>query len=392
MRMASRLAALWVISGHTREGQHWLELALQRGSHAPEPLRGKALVILSWTVNMRGQPGRATTLAEEALKIFRTYNEPLQIAQCLVLSGVPAYRNGNYDHAIARFEEAHAILSSLDEPKWVRNFIITLLSEMGMIAMIQGKIAKAGELFNSALVRQLEQGVAAGHSHIIGYIVLAGLGDVARAKGDPVTAFHFYQECLALGWRYHISRAISYGLGGVAGALAALSLHSAAARLFGASEALHETFGFPFDVDTFDRQRALGLPEPWARNGEPIRVYQNLRQAPGGRPDLPPVADPEAAAREWAAGRSLLLEDAVSEALAIEIGEPAPLPEADFGLTGRELEVLRLLVEGKSDRAIAMELFISQRTAATHVRHIYDKLGVSSRAAAAAFAVRHGLS
>jgi DNA-binding CsgD family transcriptional regulator len=53
---------------------------------------------------------------------------------------------------------------------------------------------------------------------------------------------------------------------------------------------------------------------------------------------------------------------------------------------------LRLLVNGKTDQQIAEMLFISRRTVATHLNHIYGKLGISSRAAAAAFAVRHGLA
>jgi non-specific serine/threonine protein kinase len=392
MRMASMLGALWVVSGHTQEGRYWLELALEHGSEVSDSLRGKALAVLSWTVNMQGHTERAVDLAEEGLRIFRSRDEPLNTAQSLVLSAIPACRIGQYDHAIERFDEARDILEKLDEPDWARNFMITLLAEMGMIALTRGDIARSEKYFQVALERQLERGVPPGHSHMYGHLVLAGLGDIARARGDPVTAFHFYRDCLALGWRYHNTRALAYGLGAIAGAMAALSRHSTAARLFGASESIHAAFGFPFNADTLDRQRALGLPEPWAREGEPIVVYQNLHRSLSRRPALPPIADPDAATREWEAGRLLAPDDAVAEALALRIDTPLSTLEEDFGLTSRELEVLRHLVEGKSDRAIADALFISQRTSATHVRHIYDKLRVSSRAAAAAFAVRHGLS
>jgi DNA-binding CsgD family transcriptional regulator/transcriptional regulator with XRE-family HTH domain len=64
---------------------------------------------------------------------------------------------------------------------------------------------------------------------------------------------------------------------------------------------------------------------------------------------------------------------------------------APYGLTSRELDVLRLLVEGKSDREIADSLFISPRTVMHHVSHILAKLDVDSRTAAATFAVRHDL-
>jgi DNA-binding SARP family transcriptional activator/DNA-binding CsgD family transcriptional regulator len=61
------------------------------------------------------------------------------------------------------------------------------------------------------------------------------------------------------------------------------------------------------------------------------------------------------------------------------------------GLTSREIQVLRLITQGKTDREIADTLFISHHTVRRHVSHILDKLGVDSRTAAAAFAVRNNL-
>jgi DNA-binding NarL/FixJ family response regulator len=60
-------------------------------------------------------------------------------------------------------------------------------------------------------------------------------------------------------------------------------------------------------------------------------------------------------------------------------------------LSDREVEVLRLVACGLSNRAIAERLYISPRTAEHHVQHIYAKLGASTRAAAALFAMEHGL-
>ncbi|MDQ3549649.1 MAG: LuxR C-terminal-related transcriptional regulator, partial [Chloroflexota bacterium] len=60
-------------------------------------------------------------------------------------------------------------------------------------------------------------------------------------------------------------------------------------------------------------------------------------------------------------------------------------------LSARELDVLRLIVAGNSDREIAAALFISKRTVTTHVSNIFNKLGLSTRAEAAAFAVRNDL-
>jgi DNA-binding NarL/FixJ family response regulator len=61
------------------------------------------------------------------------------------------------------------------------------------------------------------------------------------------------------------------------------------------------------------------------------------------------------------------------------------------GLTSREVEVLRLLVRGHSNREIAEQLVITRKTAGSHVEHIYAKIGVSNRARASLFAMKHGL-
>ena len=71
-------------------------------------------------------------------------------------------------------------------------------------------------------------------------------------------------------------------------------------------------------------------------------------------------------------------------------GRSEGLP-AGNALTEREIEVLRLLVEGRSDKEIGAALFISHRTAMRHVANILAKLDVSSRTAAAALAHRHGI-
>jgi DNA-binding NarL/FixJ family response regulator len=63
-----------------------------------------------------------------------------------------------------------------------------------------------------------------------------------------------------------------------------------------------------------------------------------------------------------------------------------------LGLTEREVEVLALVAEGRSNRDIARELFITDKTASAHVSHILMKLGVANRASAAAVAHRLGLT
>jgi DNA-binding NarL/FixJ family response regulator len=61
------------------------------------------------------------------------------------------------------------------------------------------------------------------------------------------------------------------------------------------------------------------------------------------------------------------------------------------GLTGREVEVLRLVATGRSNRAIGTELAISEKTVARHISNIFSKLDLPSRSAATAYAYEHKL-
>jgi DNA-binding NarL/FixJ family response regulator len=143
-----------------------------------------------------------------------------------------------------------------------------------------------------------------------------------------------------------------------------------AARLFGASEAMREAQGvvlMPRERDRLERAMA------------PARAQ--LTEA--------------AFTAAWAIGRALPVDQVIAEALAVaEEVAAADVPNtvARHGLSPRELEVLRLLAEGRSNREIADGLSLSERTIENHVLHILTKLSLSSRTAATAYAIRHGLA
>jgi DNA-binding NarL/FixJ family response regulator len=73
-------------------------------------------------------------------------------------------------------------------------------------------------------------------------------------------------------------------------------------------------------------------------------------------------------------------------------GTAGDRPEGRFGLTAREIEVLRLVATGRSNREIAADLFISAKTASVHVSNILAKLDATSRTEAAAIAHQAGLA
>jgi DNA-binding CsgD family transcriptional regulator/tetratricopeptide (TPR) repeat protein len=161
--------------------------------------------------------------------------------------------------------------------------------------------------------------------------------------------------------------------------------------------------------------RAAGRPDPdrwaraahaWDRLGCPWPAgYARWRQAEalldqgGSRDQATPVVRSAWAAAGELGARPLLAEiEALARRARIRLepaapGEPAaPAPGEELGLTPRELEVLRLVADGRSNRQIAEELFISHKTASVHVSNILAKLGVTNRAEAAVTAHRLGLT
>jgi HD-GYP domain-containing protein (c-di-GMP phosphodiesterase class II) len=134
---------------------------------------------------------------------------------------------------------------------------------------------------------------------------------------------------------------------------------------------------------------AAQIPLP-ARVLAAADALQAMTQA---RPHRDPVTVDEAAERllrDARAGR----HDPDAAAAVVSAAGGSAQPSAGLrpaALSEREVEVLRLVAEGLSNRAIAQRLYISPRTAEHHVQHIYAKIGASSRASAALFAMEHGL-
>jgi DNA-binding CsgD family transcriptional regulator/tetratricopeptide (TPR) repeat protein len=104
------------------------------------------------------------------------------------------------------------------------------------------------------------------------------------------------------------------------------------------------------------------------------------------------LGDQDSAAMELDAARWVFRQlDAAPDLAGVEALTRQPAARAAGGLTERELQVLRLVAAGQTNRSIAADLFLSERTVDRHVSNILTKLGVSSRAAATAYAYQHQL-
>jgi HD-GYP domain-containing protein (c-di-GMP phosphodiesterase class II) len=119
-------------------------------------------------------------------------------------------------------------------------------------------------------------------------------------------------------------------------------------------------------------------------------VFRALTEHRAHRPARSPDAAAGVLAEEAASGR--LDADAVRAVIEAAGGTAAPVrPPRPDGLTERQVEVLRLVARGLSNPEIARRLVISRRTAEHHVQDVYARIGVSSRAAAALYALEHDL-
>ena len=247
------------------------------------------------------------------------------------------------------------------------------LNALGEVALEQGDYAAARARFEEALA-------AARETEDEQFIAdaLANLGRVAFRMGEYHESLSFYQQSLALNREQGPKYGIIKHLAGVAEVASLLGQLEQAAELLGAVEVLRE--------ETSVKLSPL-------RRAEYDRTVEGIRAK----------CDEAAFAKAWAKGRAMTLEEVLAAPGAVKgtallppeqpsssATQAAPLYPHD--LTQREVEVLQLVAAGSSNQAIADTLVISERTVNSHLVHIFNKLGVNSRAAAAAFAFRHKLA
>jgi DNA-binding CsgD family transcriptional regulator len=142
-----------------------------------------------------------------------------------------------------------------------------------------------------------------------------------------------------------------------------------------------------------DARAALGvLRRAWMRWREIDAPYEGARVRVLIGLACRSLGDDDSAEMELDAARSVFEQlGAAADVAHVEQLRGTTSAKAGSGLTAREVQVLRLVATGKTNRAIANELFISEKTVARHVSNIFTKLGLSSRSAATAYAYEHEL-
>jgi ATP/maltotriose-dependent transcriptional regulator MalT len=443
LRLCIALYQFWHDRGYVREGLSFLERALaryERQERVAPQVRARALYAAAELASGLDDLERVETLCGESLSLSRQLGDTVGIASSLELLGSVARVRGQYALAGPRLEEAASLAAQLGD-RWMLGLCQVELARM---ATEQGQYERADTLLSDNLqvsgmaddqmsvhwvkyllarliyvqhkdpgraqrlaeeslaffqeqnyswfrayaltllaqLRLLQGDTDLAHARLEESLTLVqevgdregaieqrlGLAWVALAQGDLAEARRRYQEGLTILHEIGSQEFLAACLEGLAVLETAQGTPLQAARLWGTAEVLREEMGAPLHPvyrASYEQARAQAR----AALGEP------------------------AFGAAWAEGRLMTPEQALAaqeQAMTLTpplrtraaAGASPHSPSLPFGLTAREVEVLRLLAQGLSDAQIAKHLIISVRTVNRHTTSLYSKLGVSSRTAA----------
>jgi predicted ATPase/DNA-binding CsgD family transcriptional regulator/DNA-binding XRE family transcriptional regulator len=372
LRIGGALWLLWTGRGYIAEGRRWLSALLTHpGAAQPTGARAKALFTAGMLAWYQADHTAARALHEEGLAIQNRLRDRQGIAFALFGLGQVALGQGDYPLARSLHGEALARRRELGDP-WQIAFS---LIQLGLVVHEQGDYRAARALYEEGLTLRRQIGDLRGAE-----FALSGLAKVAQDQGEYGLARSLYRESLTAAAELEDRWGVAHAIAGFGELAVAQGQPERGIVLGGAASARLDAIGaalFPAWQARFDR----GLAQ----------AQQAL--ASGAR---------DAA---WALGRSMSQDHAIRYALAAE--QPAPRRDAAadskealltglhgtrmLPLTRREREVASLIARGYTNREIAAELVIANRTADTHVEHILRKLDLPSRAQVAVWAAEHGL-
>jgi non-specific serine/threonine protein kinase len=375
LRLAGALDRFWLLRGYHTEGVRWLEEALHRApaadleaAAASTTGRIQALLAAGALLTQLGDFERARAVLEEALALAKRRQNPAARAQALSGLGVRAGLAGDWASGVPLLREALTLWQDLGDPHRIGETHFLL----AQAAFAQGADVDAAALEADA-VERLE---AAGDARFAA-TVRFNLAAMLWHLGDLPRAVQQIQAALQISRTFDDRRLLSIGVGAALAVIGERADSDQSAQLLGAADALSQ---------------ATGATPLWER----VPVYQavaKLRERLKG--------DGWGAA--YRTGRSLPSSAVATLALALleELGQTLAPPEllvtrsltlaSHTPLSEREQEVLRLVAQGRTNKAIGRQLFIAASTVDYHLSSVFHKLGVETRAQAVAVAAQRGL-
>ena len=349
LRLAGTLWFYWLVFGLVLEGRDWLRRALE-ANPADTPDRAVALWIDGHLASVQGDLDAATARLEAALDLARDMGDEMTQARAIKRLGAVAMHRGDYQRATALLEDALARFSALGEEG---AGTVHARIALAMNCYLQGD--------HPAAAKQAEQILALCRSRGDRYLLAHGLNVLARvefALGNLDSAAAWAREALGLRRSLPDAMTLVFSLDLLTEITAAIGDFERAATLIGAARNRWQTF-------TTSVRR-------WKVIAEPRRKWETrIREVLG-------EAAFTAAVRR---GAEFTTDDMISYALGEKV-QPAPdaeHSEPDVRLTRREAQIAELVAQGLSNKQIAAQLVISQRTAEGHVERIMQKLGATSR-------------
>ena len=359
LRLAAALWPFWYTHAHLSEGRSWLESAISKDCASMTRTKAKALNGAGYISLFEGEYEAAKRFLDEGLALYRELGDKEGIASSLIYLGfVAVLDERDLDTIPALYEEAASLQSELGDRRVVAN----LLLFSGLISVSQGEMERASALQEESLALFRHLGDVQGMGHC-----LNNLGGIAISQGEHEKASRFALENLRMAREADYKLAIQYSLLWLGFVATSRKQPAHAARLWGAVESMEETFG--------------------------IRLTRMARSATDydGRLAVARSQLDEAAwEAAWQEGQAMTPEEAIEYALEASPSTSRSRDETAL-LSERELEILRLVAQGLTDPQVAEKLYLSPRTVGQHLRSIYRKLGVPSRAAAAKEAVERSL-
>lgn len=395
---------LLVRSNRLAAGITMIERALDLAKEADDPGEAaecSALLFMAsgWNTNMQ----RAAAILPEWYEFSRRTRDPFQLRHIYSAHALSSWGFGNLSEAESLLDQAAAAVAHLDSPEPVAFVRMT----RGLLALVRGEYGDAERSFSAGvdILRPVGPGALVWYLGLVG-IAQAAQGRIADARattleiqsiletiipdslaaGTPLA--HLFMIFLRLDDRQRLEEyysRLAVFRGEYHDALVDRLLgefetrkgdHAAAAQSLDAAESVARRERILFELAmTLEAQADLSLKrsgpgssdDARLRLGEALSLYRKFGNATESKRllsrlrQLPPQPGPR------------------------QIQAPARL-------SSREVQVLKLVVAGKSNREIAQALSLSVKTVSNHLTGIFNKIGVDNRAAAAAFAIRNGLA
>jgi predicted ATPase/DNA-binding CsgD family transcriptional regulator len=404
-RIAGPLWPFWYRRGYYYEARSWFEQLIGWTEQMEPKVGASVLTGAGVLAFLQCDYVMADDRLRAALALYERLGEEVGVATVRQRLGSIAREQARYADAVELHRSARDLWEKVGDPTGVAasdDYLAFAAWLQGDAATAEAHGLAALSCFRAAGMRQ-ETAFA-----------LVNLGMAAHCAGDERVAVDCLGEALSISrdigylegvaWAAHELGSITFGSDDRAGAWlrealethvalgdrwrAASVLETAAVKLLAPADAPRAVRVLAASSSLRDQ---LGTPVPPVERAELEAGLERLRGRLG-----------EAAfARAWAAGLGVRLDDAVALVAADaapasvdapDLSAPPPTEALPYELTRREVDVLRLISDGFTNRQIGKELYISPGTAAVHVSNILRKLGVGTRVEAAGIAYRLGLS